>query len=111
MLSLHVAYGTVIRDLYQWEYDMSNECQQKTDPNQPMIYQIKIKGHLRPHWTDKFGGLNITLEESGNSLLTGPVVDQAALHRLLRNVRDFGMTLLAVRAIEPDQADAPDVRS
>ncbi len=61
-----------------------------------MIYQIRIKGHLGPQWTDWFGGLTITLEENGDTLLTGPVVDQAALHGLLRKVRDLGMPLLSV---------------
>ncbi len=61
-----------------------------------MIYQIRIKGHLSPQWTDWFGGMTITLEDNGDTLLTGPVVDQAALHGLLRKVRDLGMPLLSV---------------
>ena len=73
----------------------------KLDPGQPMIYQIKIKGHLGPQWTDWFGGLTITQEEDGETLLTGPVVDQAALHGLLRKVRDLGMPLLSVICVEP----------
>ncbi len=75
-----------------------------------MVYQIRIKGHLGPQWTDWFGGLSITLEENGDTLLTGPVVDQAALHGVLRKVRDLGMTLLLVNHIEPKQADVPDVQ-
>jgi hypothetical protein len=74
-----------------------------------MIYQIRIKGHLDPRWTEWFGGLTITLEEDGDSLLTGPVVDQAALHGLLRKVRDLGMPLLSVTRVEPGQVDASDV--
>ena len=62
----------------------------------PMIYQIRIKGHLGPEWSDWFGGLYITLEDNGDTLLTGPVVDQAALHGLLRTVRDSGMPLVSV---------------
>lgn len=68
----------------------------KTDPSQPAVYQIRIKGHLNEQWVDWFEGMNITLEEDGNTLLTGPVIDQAALHGLLRKVRDAGMTLLSV---------------
>ncbi len=64
--------------------------------DQPMVYQIRVKGHLGPQWTDWFGGLTITLEDNGDTLLTGPVVDQAALHGLLRKVRDLGMPLLSV---------------
>jgi len=67
-----------------------------------MIYQIKIKGHLGHKWTDWFEGLTITLEESGETLLTGPVVDQVALHGLLKKVRDLGMPLLSVNRVEPD---------
>ena len=61
-------------------------------------------------WADWFEGLTITLEDNGDTLLTGPVVDQAALHGLLRKVRDLGMPLISVRRVEPDQADAPDVK-
>jgi len=63
---------------------------------EPGHYEIRIKGHLDARWADSFEGLTITLEEDGCTLLTGPVIDQAALHRLLRKVRDFGMTLLSV---------------
>ena len=72
-----------------------------TDPNQPMIYQIRIKGHLGPQWRDWFGGLAITLEDDGDTLLTGPVVDQAALHGLLRKVRDLGMPLISAIRVNP----------
>ncbi len=70
-----------------------------------MIYQIRIKGHPGHQWTDWFEGLTITLEENGDTLLTGPVVDQAALHGLLKKVRDSGMPLLSVNRVKPDQAD------
>ncbi len=76
---------------------------------QPMVYQIRIKGHLGHQWTDWFEGLTITLEEGGDTLLTGPVIDQAALHGLLKKVRDLGLPLLSVNRVEPGQADAPDV--
>lgn len=61
-----------------------------------MVYQIRIKGHLDRRWTDWFEGLTITLEDNGATLLSGPVADQAALHSLLRKVRDLGMPLLSV---------------
>jgi hypothetical protein len=75
---------------------MSNNRNPKTDPGEPIVYQIRIKGHLDRRWTDWFGGLTITLEDNGDTLLTGPVADQAALHGLLRKVRDLGMPLLLV---------------
>jgi hypothetical protein len=91
--------------------EMSNKIDPKTDPSQPIAYQIRIKGHLGREWTDWFEGLTITLEEDGNTLLTGPVVDQAALHGLLKKVRDLGLPLVSVSPIEPGQADASDVKS
>ncbi|HEX7736826.1 MAG TPA: hypothetical protein VF458_18415 [Ktedonobacteraceae bacterium] len=90
---------------------MSNNINSKIDPDQPMIYQIRIKGHLSREWTDWFGGFIITLENNGDMLLTGPVIDQAALHGLLKKVRDLGMPLLSVSCVEPGQEDAPDVKS
>ena len=80
---------------------MSNTLDPKTDPSQPMVYQIRIKGHLGRQWTDWFGGVTITLEDNGDTLLTGPAVDQAALHGLLKKVRDLGMPLLSVIRVEP----------
>ena len=89
---------------------MSNIGDQKTDPSQPMVYQIRIKGHLDSQWTDWFEGLTITLEEDGDTLLTGPVIDQAVLHGLLKKVRDLGMPLVSVCPVEPGQAKASDVK-
>jgi hypothetical protein len=69
--------------------------------DRPMVYQIRIKGHLGPRWTDWFEGLSITLEDNGDTLLTGPVVDQAALHGLLRKVRDLGIPLISAVRVKP----------
>lgn len=71
-----------------------------------MIYHIRIEGHLGHQWTDWFDGLTITLEDNGDTLLIGPVVDQAALHGLLRKVRDLGMTLIWVIRVKPAPAEA-----
>ncbi len=87
---------------------MSNNLSSEIDPGQPTVYQIRIKGHLGRQWTDWFGGLAITLEDNGDTLLTGPVVDQAALHGLLKKVRDLGMTLLSVNRVRPDPAERPE---
>ena len=97
---------------------MSNELEPKPTPSQTVIYQIRLKGHLAREWTDWFEGLTITLEEDGNTLLTGPVIDQAALHGLLKKVRDLGMPLVSVSPVkpgpastlEPGQADQSDVK-
>jgi hypothetical protein len=78
------------------------------DLDHPMVYQIRLKGHLGPQWTEWFGGMSITLEESGETLLTGPVVDQAALHGLLKKVRDLGMPLISAIRVKPGQASAYD---
>lgn len=73
-----------------------------------MVYQIRIKGHLGIQWADWFGGLSITLEDNGDTLVTGPVIDQAALHGLLRKVRDLGMPLLSIMRMDLNHAEAPD---
>ena len=97
---------------------MPNKLNPQTGPSEPKVYQIRIQGHLGVEWADWFGGLTITLEEDGNTLLTGPVVDQAALHGLLKRVRDLGMPLVSVSPLEPGpsttlgtgQADQSDVK-
>jgi hypothetical protein len=90
---------------------MSNEGKPKPAPNQIVIYQIRLKGHLGREWTDWFEGLTITLEEDGDTLLTGPVIDQAALHGLLKKVRDLGMPLISVSPVEPDLNDGAKIKS
>ena len=78
---------------------MSYTLDTNTDPRQPTIYQIRLRGHLGSQWTDWFGGLTVTLEDNGETLLTGPVVDQAALHGLIKKVRDLGMPLVSVVSV------------
>ena len=86
---------------------MSNNLNPKTDPHQLVVYRVRIRGHLGPSWTEWFEGLTITLE-GGDTLLTGPVLDQAALHGLLKKVRDLGILLLSVTRVETDYADAQE---
>ncbi len=76
------------------------------DHHEPERYEIRIQGHLDDKWADWFEGLTITREDNGETLLIGPVVDQAALHGVLRKVRDLGMPLLSVSRVRPNQADA-----
>jgi hypothetical protein len=79
---------------------MSGHLNSNAAPSRTMTCQIRLKGHLGQQWSAWFEGLVITLEDNGETLLEGPVVDQAALHGLLRKVRDLGLPLLAVTCIE-----------
>jgi hypothetical protein len=92
---------------------ITDTCMEKKTSMPQEFYQITVKGHLNPNWADWFDGLTITLEDNGETPLpngttaiSGPVVDQAALHGLLRKVRDLGVPLLSVTRVRPDQADA-----
>ena len=89
---------------------MSETQASTTDHYESGCFEIRIKGHLEDRWADWFGGLTITLEDNGDTLLTGPVVDQAALHGLIKKVRDLGMPLISVIGVEPEQADSSDVK-
>ena len=89
---------------------MSETHSSTEDHNESGLYEIRLKGHLDDRWADWFEGLTITLEDQGDTLLTGPVVDQAALHGLLKKVRDLGMPLVSVSPVEPGQAEASDVK-
>lgn len=70
---------------------------------QPIVYEIRIAGHLNSQWTGSFGDMSITLLAEGDTLLTGPVLDQAALYGLLKKVRNLGMSLLSVNRVETSQ--------
>jgi hypothetical protein len=87
---------------------MSETYASTEDHDEPGRYEIRVKGHLDKRWSDRFGSLAIALEGNGVTLLTGPVADQAALHGVLRTIRDLGAPLLSVTRVEPGQADAPD---
>ncbi len=64
-------------------------------------YEIRLKGHLDARWGIAFEDMTITLEDNGDTLLTGPVIDQAALHGLLKKVRDLGLSLISVNQVPP----------
>jgi hypothetical protein len=89
---------------------MSHNLTPTTDQDQPKVYQIRMKGHLGRHWSDWFEGMSITPEANGDTVLTGPVVDQAALHGVLKRVRDLGLPLLSVTPVAPSQEDASNVQ-
>ena len=70
-------------------------------PQNVAFYEIRLKGQLDSQWAMWFEGLTITLDENGDTLLSGPVADQAALHGLLKKVRDLGMPLVSVNQVPP----------
>jgi len=76
------------------------------DQHGPVDYEIRVKGHLDPRWASRFSGLGLTTADDGTTVVHGPVIDQAALHGLLQQLRDMGMPLLSVT---PARADGPDV--
>ena len=82
---------------------MSSKRSPEHDADQPMVYQIRIEGHLSRQWTDWFEGLTITLEDNGDTLLTGLIIDQAALYGFLKKARDLGIPLVSIRPIELDK--------
>ena len=87
---------------------MPGEQKSERVRDQPKVFQIRIQGHLSRQWTDWFEGLTITLEEDGNTLLSGRVVDQSALHGILKKIRNLGMPLLSVNSVDPDPVTKTD---
>ncbi|MBP6472643.1 MAG: hypothetical protein KBE23_07225 [Chloroflexi bacterium] len=77
----------------------------KTNHPQPEIFEIRLRGHLGEEWASWFGGLTITQTAEGNTLLTGPMVDQAALHGVLKKVRDLGLTLISVNPQQGEKSE------
>ncbi len=88
---------------------MSNKSESKPEPS-ALLYQIRIKGHLDKQWTDWFEGMTIALQDNGETLLTGPVIDQSALHGLIKKVRDLGMILISVQRVENPPPVVPEVK-
>lgn len=84
---------------------MADDHTLNTGFSEPLTYQIRLKGHLSADWADWFGGLTITLDENGDTLLSGLTLDQATLYGLLKKVRNLGLTLVSVTPVEPDSGD------
>lgn len=87
---------------------IAQEVSVQLKPDQPLVYQIRLQGHLDLAWATWFEGLIITQQENGDTLLTGPVVDQAALYGLLRKVRDLSLPLISLMHVDPDQLNISD---
>jgi hypothetical protein len=75
----------------------------RAGPAEPARYELHVQGVLEPRWSAWFEGLQVSSDERGQTTITGPVADQAALHGLLAKVRDLGLPLLSVRQIDPNQ--------
>jgi hypothetical protein len=84
---------------------MLDEQKPRRDSRETAVYQIRVKGHLGAEWADWFEGFAIAPQADGDTLLTGPFVDQAALHGLLRRVRDLGIPLVSINCVQPGPAD------
>lgn len=89
----------------------SNPLDPTSIPEQSAIYQIRVTGHLGSNWTDWFEGLTITQEDNGDTLLTGSVVDQAALYGLLKKVRDIGLPLVSVNPVRCNDSPLEEVKN
>ena len=72
-------------------------------------YEIRLKGHLDSRWAAWFDGLSLSHDSDGTTVISGPVLDQAALHGLLQRVRDVGIPLVSVAQIDPDEPDVPTI--
>ena len=78
-----------------------------TNPDRLLIYHIRVKGHLGSRWARWFDGMTVTPQANGDTLLTGPIVDQAALHGILTKIRDLGLTLISIMEVDSQQANTP----
>jgi len=90
---------------------MSKPHASTDDRLEPGRYEIRLQGHLDTRWAAWFDGLSLAHQSDGTTAIYGSVVDQAALHGLLSKVRDLGLPLIAVRQVDPKQANRPDVNA
>lgn len=87
---------------------MTERLSPTPDPREAGRYEIRLTGHLDAHWAAWFEGLTVSREANGTTVISGPIVDQSALHGLLQRVRDLGLPLVSVTRMEPD--DIPPTR-
>jgi hypothetical protein len=105
-----VSFGQLNNERINARHMMIDKQTYDEKHNQPQRYEIRLKGHLDERWTEWFEGLTITLEENGDTLLTGVVIDQSALHGLLKKVRDLGMPLISVCTVKPRQDGIQEIK-
>ena len=86
---------------------LSTDHDRPRAPGRSTVYEVRIDGHLGPLWADAFEGLRITMEDDGATLVAGPALDQAALHGLLRRIRDLGMPLVSVTLVDGGPMEDP----
>ncbi len=108
ILPVHWECGTVFRKRPSQVQEMTITREPKKHSGQPTVYQIRIEGQLSPDWSDWLEGLTITLADNGDTLFTGPVVDQAALFGLLKKVRDLGIPLVSVNPAASAMTDGSE---
>lgn len=100
---LAIRHSHIMQGEVMMKKDM--ESDDHTFEHQGQMYQIRIKGHLGPQWSEWFEAMVITRTSDGDTLLTGPVVDQSALHGVLKKIRDLGIPLLSVNPLPPDERE------
>lgn len=86
---------------------MSNEAVPTMDPDRPVTYEFRLAGRLGPELASWFEGLSVTLETDGTTVLTGLLADQAALHGVLRKIRDVGLPLISIAQVQLGEAHPP----
>jgi hypothetical protein len=90
---------------------MAGDRPPERNSDRPPVYQIRIRGHLGQQWLEWFEGMSFRLEDDGNTLLTGPIADQAALHGIFKKVRDLGIPLLSINPVEPEPPERPEANA
>lgn len=89
---------------------MSHTPNATTETDGARIYRIRVEGHLHARWERWFAPMAIAMQAGGETLLTGPVVDQAALHGLIKQVRDLGLALISIERVESDSPTSRNER-
>lgn len=90
---------------------MTDKRKRKSNPGEQVTYQVRVQSHLNPDWIIWFEGISLTLEDTGDTLLSCSQMDQSGLYGLLKKVRDSGLLLISVERIEADKAEASNIKA